>query len=59
MARRDAKQVRAELRHAQRALREWRARENEYIPGGRYIRTLRRLEHDVNRLTKERAAEDG
>ena len=58
MARRDAKQVRAELRHAQRALRQWRAKEHDFVPGGprAYLIALRRLEARVNRLAQERAA---
>lgn len=51
---RDAMQVRAELRLAQRALSDWQAKENSHVPGGKrqYKKTLRRLEVKVNRLAK-------
>ena len=58
MPKRDAKQVRAELRRANQSLRDWRAKANEFVPGGpsQYLKGLRRLEARVDRLTKERAA---
>ena len=60
MADRDAKQVRAELRRANQALRDWRAKANEYVPGGpsQYLKTLRRLEARAELLARERAASE-
>ena len=60
MPKRDAKRVRAELRSANQALRDWRAKAHEYVPGGpaQYLKALRRLEARVERLAQERAASE-